>query len=124
MGDKKTILIVDDDEEIAKSMLFALENQFEVRIAKDGVEGFMQAKLTKPDLIILDIMMPRESGITVLEKLRHAGLSQIPIILITAGDSSTYEWFAQVRGINHFLKKPFSMNDLVACVDDHLGDEE
>jgi CheY-like chemotaxis protein len=80
----KKILIVDDDYEIVDSLRYALEDQgYTVIIARDGNQGLALAEREEPDLMILDMMMPKRSGFLVLEKLRRTRETLLPVIMIT-----------------------------------------
>ncbi|MEM9646212.1 MAG: response regulator, partial [Planctomycetota bacterium] len=78
------ILIVDDDQEIIDSVQYALEGEgHDVIIARDGNQGLALAEKENPDLMILDMMMPKRSGFLVLEKLRRTRDVPLPVIMIT-----------------------------------------
>lgn len=113
----KKILIVDDEPDIIEFIGYNLEIEgFEVLIANDGLEALDKIKL-KPDLIILDIMMPKLNGFEVLEKIRNdKNYSHIPVLFLTAKTSEIDE----IRGLNFgaddYLKKPISPMTVVARV--------
>jgi DNA-binding response OmpR family regulator len=82
---RKTILLVDDDREIVEAMRLALEaNGYQIVIARDGNQGLVMAEREDPDLVILDMMMPKRSGFLVLEKLRRTRSVPLRVIMITA----------------------------------------
>ena len=113
----KRILIVDDDKEITTSMKFALTNKgYEVLVANDGNEGLAMAEKENPDLVILDMMMPKRSGFLVLEKLRRSDVEPVPIIMITANEGSRHKEYAETLGVNEYLRKPFAMDRLIESV--------
>src|SRR3954468_13969161 len=83
----KTILLVDDDNEIIESMRTVLENKgYRIIVARDGNAGLTVAERESPDLIVLDMMMPKKSGFLVLEKLKGRTGGLIPTIMITGNE--------------------------------------
>lgn len=118
----KTILLVDDDPEIMEAMRLTLENKgFRVIVARDGNAGLIVAERENPDLIILDMMMPKKSGFLVLEKLRTRPGGLIPTIMITANEGSRHRAYAEMLGVRDYLRKPFAMEKLVRSVYRVLG---
>lgn len=114
---KKRILIVDDDPEIIESVRYALQNEgYEVSIARDGNQGLAMAETQTPDLLILDMMMPKRSGFLVLEKIRRGESQEIPIIMITANEGSRHKAYAEMLGVNDYIRKPFAMDRLIDAV--------
>ncbi|MEE2642838.1 MAG: response regulator transcription factor [Planctomycetota bacterium] len=114
---KKRILIVDDDPEIIESVRYALQSAgYEVSIARDGNQGLAMAETQTPDLLILDMMMPKRSGFLVLEKIRRGESVNIPIIMITANEGSRHKAYAEMLGVNDYIRKPFSMDRLIDAV--------
>src|SRR6201996_1440492 len=119
---QKLVLLVDDDTEISESMRTVLENKgYRVLIARDGNAGLTLAERENPDLIVLDMMMPKKSGFLVLEKLkgRHGGL--IPTIMITGNEGSRHRAYAEFLGVKDYTRKPFALEKLVKSVDTVLG---
>lgn len=113
----KRILIVDDDTEIAESIRYALASKgFSVLWASDGNEGLAMAEKESPDLVILDMMMPKRSGFLVLEKLRRSDADPVPIIMITANEGSRHKLYAETLGVNDYIRKPFAMDRLLESV--------
>ena len=89
MAEPKRILLVDDDQEIVESMRLALEaSGYQILIARDGNQGLAMAEREDPDLVILDMMMPKRSGFLVLEKLRRTRTVPMRVIMITANEGS------------------------------------
>lgn len=110
------ILIVEDEPE----MLMGLEDNFqfegyEVLKARDGVAGLEMALGQQPDLIILDVMLPKKSGFDVCRELRAQG-SQIPIIMLTARGQEIDKILGLELGADDYLTKPFSLRELLARV--------
>jgi len=113
----KRVLIVDDDGEIIESVKYALESKgFEVLVARDGNQGLAMAERDDPDLVILDMMMPKRSGFLVLEKLRRTRVVPIRVIMITANEGSRHKAYAEMLGVDDYIRKPFNMDRLVEAV--------
>ena len=114
----RRILLVDDDREIIESLRIALEAKgYEVLIARDGNQGLAVAEREEPDLIILDMMMPRRSGFLVLERIRHTRPVPLRIIMITANEGSRHKAYAELLGVDDYIRKPFAMDRLLGSVD-------
>jgi DNA-binding response OmpR family regulator len=113
----KKILVVDDDVEIIESVCYALEGAgHEVVIARDGNQGLALAERENPDLIILDMMMPKRSGFLVLEKLRRLRDEPLPVIMITGNEGSRHKAYAELLGVSDYIRKPFAMDRLIDAV--------
>lgn len=111
------ILIVDDDQEIVDSISYALQTQgYEVLVARDGNQGLAMAEQKAPDLIILDMMMPKRSGFLVLEALRREQKFQTRVIMVTGNEGSRHQAYAEMLGVNDYLHKPFIMEKLLESV--------
>jgi DNA-binding response OmpR family regulator len=118
----KRILLVDDDREIIESMRIALEaSGYEVLVARDGNQGLAMAEREDPDLVILDMMMPKRSGFLVLEKLRRTRLVPMRIIMVTANEGSRHKAYAETLGVDDYIRKPFAMDRLLDSVGRLLG---
>ena len=116
------ILIVDDDAEIIESVRYALEGEgYEVVIARDGNQGLALAERESPNLIILDMMMPKRSGFLVLEKLRRMSDQMVPVIMITGNEGSRHKAYAELLGVSEYIRKPFQMDKLLRAVDNQLA---
>ena len=117
------ILIIDDDAEIVESVSYALKGEgFAVVSARDGNQGLALAEKESPDLIILDMMMPKRSGFLVLEKLRRSE-DATPVIMITGNEGSRHKAYAEMLGVVDYLRKPFAMEVLLEAVNRALSDE-
>ena len=115
--DAKRILIVDDDAEIIEAVRYALEAKgYDVLVARDGNQGLAMAEREDPDLVILDMMMPKRSGFLVLEKLRRSHAVPIRVIMITANEGSRHKAYAEMLGVDDYIRKPFAMDRLVDSV--------
>lgn len=116
-GSGQRVLLVDDDVEIVESMRFALENAgFQVLVARDGNEGIAMIEHQSPDVLILDMMMPKRSGFLVLEQLRRSPTNPLRIIMITANEGSRHKAYAEMLGVDEYIRKPFPMEKLVETV--------
>jgi len=111
---KQRVLLVDDDHEIVESIRYALEAAgYEVLIARDGNQGLAMAEREDPDLVILDMMMPKRSGFLVLEKLRRTRPVPLRVIMITANEGSRHKAYAEMLGVDAYVRKPFAMDRLM-----------
>jgi DNA-binding response OmpR family regulator len=116
-GAKKRVLLVDDDPEIIDAIRYALESKgYQIFIARDGNQGLAMAEREDPDLVILDMMMPKRSGFLVLEKLRRTREVPIRVIMITANEGARHKAYAEMLGVDDYLRKPFAMDKLVDAV--------
>jgi DNA-binding response OmpR family regulator len=116
MAQGKTILIVDDDLELSDGLRIVLEKQgFRVIQARDGQQGKQSVYQNRPDLVILDMMMPRMGGYPVLEHFRDKPDAP-PIIMITANEGSRHKAYAEHLGVIDYIRKPFAMERLLEAV--------
>ena len=116
MAGTKTILIVDDDHELVEGLRAVLERQgYRIIQAHDGHQAKQQIYNQRPDLVILDMMMPRMGGYPVLEHFR--GKPDVPpIIMITANEGSRHKAYAEYLGVIDYIRKPFAMERLLETV--------
>ena len=116
-SDPRRILLVDDDLEIIEAIRYALESKgYEVLVARDGNQGLAMAERDHPDLIVLDMMMPKRSGFLVLEKLRRSRLAPMRVIMITANEGGRHKAYAEMLGVDDYIRKPFAMDRLLDSV--------
>ncbi|MGI1806591.1 response regulator YycF [Exiguobacterium sp. TDN 0502] len=116
---ERKILVVDDELPIADILKFKLEKEgYQVAIANDGVEALEKFEEFKPDLMLLDIMLPLMDGMEVCREVRKT--SKIPIIMLTAKDSEIDTVLGLELGANDYVTKPFSSRELLARVKVHL----
>lgn len=121
MPAQKTVLLVDDDNDIIESMRTVLESKgYKVIVARDGNAGLTVAEREDPDLIVLDMMMPKKSGFLVLEKLKGRPGGLIPTIMITGNEGSRHRAYAEMLGVRDYIRKPFAMEKLVKAVEQIL----
>lgn len=117
MNDKSYLIaVIEDDESVRKSLMLNLElENFKVVTANDGIAGLELVENEKPDLIILDVMMPRKDGLQTCKELRQQGNST-PLILLTARCQEVDKVLGLELGADDYLAKPFGMRELVARV--------
>jgi DNA-binding response OmpR family regulator len=116
MANAKTILVVDDDHELMDAMRTMLEKQgFKVLAARDGNQGKQIIYDQRPDLVILDMMMPRMGGYPVLEHFKGK-TDAPPMIMITANEGSRHKAYAEYLGVIDYIRKPFAMDRLLDAV--------
>ena len=110
-----TILVVDDEKNIVQlARLYLNKEGYQVESAYDGAEGLKKARSIRPDLIILDIMMPEMDGLAVCKELRKT--SNVPIIMLTARDEDVDRIVGLEIGADDYVTKPFNPRELVARV--------
>ncbi len=120
----KTVLIVDDDQDILTAIQQAVEsNGATCQTAADGNQAVELAEQEKPDLIILDAMLPKRSGFLVMEKLRTSmePADRPKVIMITGNPGKRHQEWATSLGANAFINKPFRMEKLIQTVTELLG---
>ena len=115
MADKQRILLVDDEPSIVKMVGKRLEVEgFDVAIAMDGQEGLSRAQADRPDLIVLDLMLPKLNGYEVCTMLKQdARYQRIPIILFTAKAQEKDEKLGMECGADAYVRKPFRAQELL-----------
>ncbi len=121
MNSPPRVLVIDDDRSILEVVEIALtERGYEVLLADDGAEGLARVERDRPDLVILDMVMPRRSGLTVLERLRQWGTQSPHIIVLSASDHPKQREFALNCGATTFLSKPVDIEVVADQVDQLL----
>src|SRR5438876_8711021 len=116
MAEQKTILVVDDDFELSDAVRVVLEKQgYRVMQARDGQQCKQMIYQHHPDLVILDMMMPRMGGYPVLEHFKGKQDAP-PIIMITANEGSRHKAYAEYLGVVDYIRKPFAMERLLESV--------
>ena len=119
----KTILIVEDEEAVRELEKFILEQQgYDVMEARDGLEGLAKAEFRRPDLILLDLMMPDVSGGRMYDEMKeHPTTLGIPIVVVT-GKPDAHEMFDDEIGPDDVIMKPFEADTLLGRIRHHIGD--
>ena len=116
MDRQKTILIVEDEKNIVDILRFNLQREgYRTWEAYDGEDGLSKAQAEKPDLILLDVMLPKMNGFEVCRALREAG-DNVPVIILTAREEETDKVLGLEIGADDYITKPFSMRELIARV--------
>jgi DNA-binding response OmpR family regulator len=117
----QTILLIEDDREIATTLLKVLEGAgYSVQWGQNGLEGRRLAESLSPDLVITDMMMPKMGGFPVLEFLKS--LPRPPkVIMITANEGGRHKAYAEMLGVDDYLRKPFAMDVLLEAVERALS---
>lgn len=113
--DGKVVLVVDDDPEIVNAIRAALEDTgATVTTAADGDQALVRADADKPDLVVLDAMLPKRSGFLVMDRLKGPSTVKKPrVIMITGNAGKRHQAWAESRGVDGYLSKPFRMERLV-----------
>lgn len=112
------VVIVEDEQHIVESLSFVLEREgFEVASEVDGEAGLKLLRAQRPDVLVLDLMLPRMSGFEVLKALRaDAALKDLPVVILTAKGRGHDRRMAEELGADAFMTKPFANTDVVAEV--------
>ena len=119
MLNKKKILIVDDSETALMLATMVLKKfHLEIVTAKDGEEGIEKAKTDKPDLILLDLVMPKKNGMETLKEIRNMeGIKAIPIIMVTTHGEAEKVEKSYTYGCNDYIIKPFKSGELISKIE-------
>ena len=116
MENQKTVLIVEDEKNIVDILRFNLQREkFKTLEAYDGEEGLNLARTGNPDLILLDVMLPKMNGFDVCRQLRQEG-NNVPVIILTAREEESDKVLGLEIGADDYITKPFSMRELIARV--------
>jgi CheY-like chemotaxis protein len=115
--DNARILIVDDDPDVRDSMEAALESEGALTItAADGNEAIRLSNQERPDLVILDMMLPRRSGFLALERIKGREDSPV-VIMVTANEGKRHQEYAEAMGVDLYLQKPVPLTLLIEEVE-------
>jgi CheY-like chemotaxis protein len=123
-SDKKVILIADDEPQLRLLVRTTLEDEdYEIYEAEDGQQALEMADQVKPDLFLLDNMMPIRDGISVCKELRsNPQFCDRPVIMLTAKSQQQDIAIGKAAGVNHYLTKPFSPLELMTLIEEILLD--
>ena len=119
----KSVLLVDDDRDILTAIQSALSDTgVTILTASDGDQAIVQAQEHSPDLIVLDMMLPKRSGFLVLEKLKRGKEPTDPprVIMITANPGTRHKIYAESQGVDLYIHKPFRMEKLIESIKEML----
>ena len=119
----KKILIVDDEKDIVETLKFMLESSgYTCYCAYNGEDGLRMAKEIIPDLIILDVMMPKMNGFKISRLLKFdVKYKNIPILMLTARSQEADKQIGEETGANEYITKPFEIDDVLNRVAKYLG---
>lgn len=110
---KEVVLVVEDEESFVEALRVGLAREgFRVEVARDGVEAITRFDTVRPDLVLLDVMLPKASGIDVCRQIRKK--SQVPIIMVTAKSSEIDTVVGLEVGADDYITKPYRLTELVA----------
>jgi two-component system response regulator RegX3 len=113
LDQRTTVLLVEDEESFVDALVVGLQREgFRVHVARDGVEALELFELVDPDVVLLDVMLPRLSGIDVCRQIRTS--SQVPIIMVTAKSSEIDTVVGLEVGADDYVSKPYRLRELVA----------
>ncbi len=126
--DGRKILVVDDDPDIMTALTTTLSDMgADLATATDGNQAVTRSQEHKPELVILDMMLPKRSGFLVLENIKRlcadSPETTPKIIMITGNPGSRHKVYAQAQGVDIYINKPFRMENLLAAVRKLLGIE-
>lgn len=119
----KKVLIVDDEQDIVESLKFVLEaSGFTCFCGYNGEEGLRLAKEVTPDLIILDVMMPKINGYKICRLLKYDNkYKNIPILMVTARSQDEDKLIGEETGVDEYITKPFELDEIVKKVEGYLN---
>jgi DNA-binding response OmpR family regulator len=121
MKRRKNILIVEDERYIAEAEKLILENDFDVHLAKDGIEGLDKMKRIRPDVVILDIMLPKMDGFQLCQKIREdKTLKNTKIVMVTSKNQEADEEYGMDTGADDYIMKPFEPAELMHVINQVL----
>jgi DNA-binding response OmpR family regulator len=119
---KKKLLVVDDEPQIRMLLKEFLSEMFDVELASNGKEALVLAKSLKPNVILMDIMMPELDGISTVQKLRMDDHTRhIPVLMLTAANTSQERIRAFNFGADDFISKPFEVEELISRINSKLN---
>lgn len=116
----KRVLLIEDEPNIIEAIRFILAREgWQVDTHADGTTAFARVQKTRPDLVILDVMLPGRSGFDILRDIRaDEGLGALPILMLTAKGQLKDREMAERMGVSRFMAKPFSNTEVLASVRD------
>lgn len=125
MDEERMVLVVEDDEDIAEMLCYALlKKGVRVAVAHDGLTAFALAENLRPDLILLDVMLPRMSGLAVCRMLRDhhdQELARMPVVMLSALSGPDDIERGMAMGASGYFTKPYTIRDVVAATLEWVG---
>lgn len=122
---KYKVLVVDDEDDVLASMKLAVENAGQtVLTAADGLRALELAEAEAPDIVVLDLMLPKRGGFQVLQRLKGSAAmrGKRPLIcMVTGNEGMRHKTFAEQNGVDDYLLKPFAMGTLLDIVNDFIA---
>lgn len=114
----KKVLLIEDEPNIIEAIKFILSREgWEVMAHSDGASAVEAIERIAPDAIVLDVMLPNRSGFDILRDLRgRVATENLPVLMLTAKGQSRDREMAESFGVTHFMTKPFSNQDVLACI--------
>jgi len=118
--EKQTILVIEDEAALSKSLNLGLSDEFKIIVADTGQQGLIEAKSQMPDLVLLDVMLPDQTGIDVLTALKaDKATDNIPVIILTnLSDQETVSKILQAGGKDYLVKSDWTIADIVQKIKD------
>ncbi len=120
---KKSVVIIEDEVNIAKAEELILQEEYDVHLAHDGEEGLAKIREVKPDVVVLDWMLPKVSGVDVLKALREdPSTTKTKVVMVTAKNQQEDEDTGMDAGADDYIMKPFEPIELMHVINQMLGD--
>ena len=117
VADKRKVLIIEDEKNIAQAQKLILEDLYDIEVAYDGEEGLQKAKQLRPDLIVLDLMLPNRGGYDICFNLRQDDeLKHVKVLMVTALNQAIDKDKGEMVGTDEYLTKPFEPEQLLNAV--------
>ena len=123
MAANNRVLIVDDSLSVRNSLSQLMnDGGYQVVVARDGLEAIDMLDKERPDIILTDLEMPRMNGLELVSYIRNSERwSPMPIVMITSRTLAKHRKQAEAAGVNRYITKPFTEDDVLASIDDHLA---
>lgn len=119
----KSVLVIEDDLNIARAEEMILSSQFKVHLAHDGEDGLKKASEVKPDIIVLDLMLPKIGGLEICKRIRqHPGLRHTKVVMVTAKNQPSDELKGMGFGADDYIMKPFEADELLHVVNQVMNE--
>lgn len=124
VGNKIKIVLVEDDQFLSKILAFRLKDEgFDVVLASDGQEAIVVIKKERPDIVLLDLLLPKKSGFEVLEEVKlDEAVKQIPIVILSnLGQRTDIDKGLKLGAIDYLVKANFGIKDIVLKIKEHIA---